>query len=244
MTNLKEWYGISITDPLFDENLEGKLKKLQLEIHALQNNITNQYWKTPEVIARVVIDKLDDYEPLIPAFEMISKYCKPMLQICDSYLDGKLDDDEYNARELWFLENLSEYSPFVEIANEIGPTNNWSSKSQIGRVNKSSSLWIGHERISTVFWPGREYIPICLDEWLGEFGPECEHVLMSFYPNTLMDFESLSSYIGGDIAGLSECGMNEWVGPYSHKMEALVKRRAYQIGAPVCWWNWQGEAKY
>lgn len=236
MTNLKDYYGITITDPLFDPHLEGKLKKQFPKAEGMTNGI-----------ARVVIDKLDDYEPLIPAFQMISKYVKICLQICDSYLDGKLTDDEYNARELWMLENLSEYAPFVEIGNEVGPGNNWSSKNMLDRVERSAKLWVGHERILTSFWI-RD-----IDEmrtWLNHNEIDCEHQLLSFYPNSLTDFNQLSLLREwckddrGTFSGLSECGMNEWQGKYSPKMEALVKRRAYAMGAPVMWWQFQEQAEY
>lgn len=232
MIDLSKYYGITITNGYSDANLEAKLKKVSMR----QQNI----------LARIVINKLDDYTPYIETFKMVSRYATPMLQICDSYLDPLLTDDEYNARELWMLENLSEYAPVVEIANEIGPTNNWSGTNQIARARKSADLWLGHERVVTAFWPGRDFSVLDFNMWISNQLIPAEHRLISFYPNNLEDFAylSINAPMLNAPTGLSECGMENWAGTYSPKMKELVKRRAYTIGSPVCWWGWQDEASY
>lgn len=226
-TDLSKYYGITITD-IWDLALPKKLSAL------------NNFKKNEIIIARIVIDKVDDYQP----YEVIFKMCQsigvePMLQICDSALDAKLTDDEYNAREEWMLENLSEHCRFVEIANEIGPSTDWMSGKELQRAERSSKLWLGHERIVTYFW---NYDFNEMGKYVDEHEIYCEHKLLSFYPRTLADFSELYHFfIPSRAEGLSECGMEEFQGKKSQKMTELVKRRAYAIGGPVMWWDWQNE---
>lgn len=229
MTNLKDYYGITITDPLFDENLEKKLATLALE----KDNI----------LARVVIDKLAHYEPLVAAFKMISKYVVICLQIADSFNDKQLSNKEYNERERWMKDNLAVYSPFIEISNEIGPSSDWLSGQELQRARNSAQVWRGFDRIVTYFW---NYEPKQMKEYIANNVIPCEHKMISFYPRKQTDFKALELFLSeSTVSGLSEFGFEQWERrkPSSKTKRNLIAR-AYEVGAPTMLWDWQEEAKF
>lgn len=238
-TDLSKYYGITITD-IWSESLPNKIKAL---VDFKKDPVpSSPFYNYQNIIARIVVDKLDDYSPYIDAFKMVKDLgIEPMLQICDSALDAKLTDDEYNAREEWMLENLSEYCRFVEIANEIGPSTDWMSGKELQRCKTSSKLWVGHEKIITYFW---NYDFSAMSNYILSTATSSDHQMLSFYPRQIEDFYGVERFLmfsrdpsNVPVTGFSECGMEEFQGKKSQKMTGLVKRKAYAIGSPVMWWG-------